>query len=34
MVTLILYPLDTVVMDNEHEQNKDTWAFIKKHLNI
>ncbi len=32
--TRILYPLDTVDMDdNEHERHKDTWAFIKKHLN-
>ena len=32
--TAILYPLDTVDMDdNEHEQLKNTWAFIKKHLN-
>ncbi len=32
--TRVLYPLDTVDMDdNEDEQHKDTWAFIKKHPN-
>ena len=31
--TKILYPLDIDMDDNELEQHKDTWRFIKKHLN-
>ena len=31
--TKILYPLDIDMDDNEVDQHKDTWKFIKKHLN-
>jgi hypothetical protein len=31
--TKILHPLDTVDMDDELDQHKDTWKLIKKHLN-
>ena len=31
--TKILYPLDIDMDDSEVDQHKDTWKFIKKHLN-
>ncbi|CAB4039506.1 Hypothetical predicted protein, partial [Paramuricea clavata] len=31
--TKIIYPLDIDMDDNEVDQHKDTWKFIKKHLN-
>ena len=31
--TKILYPLDIDMDDNEVDQHKDTWKFVKKHLN-